>query len=79
MATRVGGGKAEVIEFITHGEVRKRVRAREPVEEHLPVVVDPTAPVNAAAITFFRDRGDGKFQYCVQFPSGAIQVIATEP
>ncbi|OGS24237.1 MAG: hypothetical protein A2314_00920 [Elusimicrobia bacterium RIFOXYB2_FULL_50_12] len=36
------------------------------------------APTNCARI-FCRDNGSGKTQLCVIFPSGTVQVIATEP
>lgn len=40
---------------------------------------DPgAAPTNKARI-YARDNGAGKTQLCVQFQSGAVQVIATEP
>lgn len=39
----------------------------------------PSAPSANAARTFSRDNGSGKTQYCVLFPSGAVQVLATEP
>lgn len=35
--------------------------------------------VTDRAYLFSRDAGDGKTQICVQFPSGAVQVLATEP
>lgn len=40
-----------------------------------------SAPSGAAnrAITFARDNGSGKTQFCVIFPTGAVQVLATEP
>jgi hypothetical protein len=40
---------------------------------------DPEAPGQNAARLFVRDNGSGKGQLCVRFPTGAIQVIATEP
>lgn len=40
---------------------------------------DPVAPAAGNGVTFFRTNGGGKMEYCVRFPSGAIQVIATEP
>lgn len=35
--------------------------------------------VTDRAYLFTRDAGNGKTQVCVKFPSGAVQVIATEP
>lgn len=35
-------------------------------------------PVNAGRL-YFRDNGAGKTQLVVRFPTGAIQILATEP
>jgi hypothetical protein len=40
---------------------------------------DPAAPAADNAIIFARDNGSGKTQICVRFPTGAVQVISTEP
>lgn len=40
---------------------------------------DPAAPAANTARLFSRDNGAGKTQLCVRFPTGAVQVIATEP
>jgi hypothetical protein len=40
---------------------------------------DPGAPASDFARLFARDDGTGKTQLCVRFPTGAVQVIATEP
>jgi hypothetical protein len=39
----------------------------------------PSAPPANTAMLFSRDNGSGKTQICVRFPTGAVQVIATEP
>lgn len=39
----------------------------------------PAAPGSDKARLFVRDNGSAKSQLCVIFPTGAIQVIATEP
>jgi hypothetical protein len=39
----------------------------------------PAAPEPDAARLFVRDNGSAKLQLCVLFPTGAAQVIATEP
>lgn len=39
----------------------------------------PGAPGADKARLFVRDNGAGKTQICVRFPSGAIQVLSTEP
>jgi hypothetical protein len=51
------------------------------VESYLEVaeIADPeVAPADSARI-FVRDNGSSKTQLCIRFPSGAVQVIATEP
>ena len=40
---------------------------------------DPAAPAANTGRTYFRDNGSGKMQFCVQFPTGGVQVLATEP
>lgn len=42
-------------------------------------VIDPPAPGANKGRHYYRDNGSGKTQFCVRFPSGAVQVIATEP
>ncbi|HFD38530.1 MAG TPA: LamG domain-containing protein [Anaerolineae bacterium] len=39
----------------------------------------PTAPPSNHVVWFARDNGSGKTQLCARFPTGAVQVIATEP
>lgn len=41
--------------------------------------VDPGAPSAGDCRLFAKDNGSGKMQLCVRFPSGATQVLATEP
>jgi hypothetical protein len=40
---------------------------------------DPAAPAANKARVYCRDNGAGKSQLVVRFPSGAVQIIATEP
>ncbi len=42
-------------------------------------IADPAAPAANKARFYVRDNGAGKTQLVVRFPTGAIQVIATEP
>ena len=42
-------------------------------------MTDPAAPPADKAFLYVRDSGGGKTQLVVRFPTGAIQVIATEP
>lgn len=73
----LGGGERRPIRFITNGEERMAMREHEPVMEYQAVSADPT-DITGRAATFFRLSG-GKWQFCVQFPSGAIQILSTEP
>lgn len=40
---------------------------------------DPDAPGLNRGRLFLRDNGSGKTELCVRFPTGAVQVLATEP
>lgn len=42
-------------------------------------ISDPAAPAANKGRLYFRDNGAGKTQLVVRFPTGAVQVIATEP
>jgi hypothetical protein len=44
-----------------------------------PEIADPAAPAPDSGVMYYRDNGAGKTQLVVRFPTGAIQVIATEP
>lgn len=44
----------------------------------LTEITDPAAPATNSARLYVRDSG-GKTQLVVRFPTGAIQVISTEP
>lgn len=79
---RIGtGGKRAPLEIITHGRQRFLIgHSDEPAILGKPVDNTPSAPgLQGSGVFFFRDRGDGKAQLCVVFPSGAVQIIATEP
>ena len=45
----------------------------------LTEIGDPSAPGTDQALLYVRDNGAGKTQLVIRFPTGAIQVIATEP
>jgi hypothetical protein len=45
----------------------------------LPEQSAPPAPGANTARVFARDNGSGKTQLCVLFPTGAVQVLATQP
>jgi len=42
-------------------------------------IADPAAPAANKGRLYFKDNGAGKTQLVVRFPTGAVQVIATEP
>lgn len=42
-------------------------------------IADPAAPAANIGRLYFRDNGVGKTQLVVRFPTGLVQVIATEP
>jgi len=44
-----------------------------------PEISDPVAPAANSGRLYFRDNGSGKTQLVARFPTGAVQVIATEP
>jgi len=62
------------------GQTARRVR-RSFLAEYMEMseVAAPAAPGADKARLFVRDNGSSKSQLCVIFPTGAIQVIATEP
>ena len=62
-----GGGGGERVRFLYAGGMQ------------LPERADPSAPAADKAILYVRDNGSGKTQLVVRFPTGAVQVLATEP
>lgn len=42
-------------------------------------ITDPAAPAANKARLYAKDNGAGKTQLVVRFPTGAVQVLATEP
>lgn len=75
---QIGGGAPTAIQFISKSRVVGELLPGEPGLVLPDVSVDPSAKADAN-IFFFRDRGDGKHQLCVRYPTGAIQILATEP
>lgn len=68
------------LEIWTFGQMRGLFRSEQPAFEGRPATASPDAPIDPGTGTwFFRDNGAGKSQFCVRFPSGAVQVLATEP
>lgn len=50
-----------------------------PADILLTEISDPAAPAANKAKLYSKDNGSGKTQLVVRFPTGAVQVIATEP
>jgi len=42
-------------------------------------ISDPAAPATNSGRLYFKDNGAGKTQLAVRFPTGSVQIIATEP
>lgn len=80
-ARRIGtGGERQPMEIVTHGLKRFEVSAILPAMTGQAAATSPDAPtVTGTGTWFFRDRGDGKSQFCIRYPSGAVQILATEP
>ncbi len=75
----VGGGDLGPLRFITDGQIRLLINGDGVIE--FPSATQITAPAagrNKAQL-FFRLDENSKWQFCVQFPSGVFQVLATEP
>jgi hypothetical protein len=82
IGTRLVGpsNKRDHVEVVTNSRTRLVVRAEDAGLEFAAAAADLAAPTPVGrGVVFFRDRGDGKAQCCVRFPSGAVQVLATEP
>lgn len=45
----------------------------------LAEIADPAAPSANRGLVYMRDNGGGKTQLVARFPTGAVQIIATEP
>ena len=68
------------LEVWTNGKIRGVFKPEQPAFEGLPASASPNAPVEAGrGAWFFRNDGAGKSQFCVRFPSGAVQILASEP
>ena len=45
----------------------------------LSEIADPDAPDPNNGLLYVKDNGAGKTQLVIRFPTGAVQIIATEP
>lgn len=74
------GGKRQGWQWWTHGAKRFELNELQPAVTGEAASASPEAPVGLGKGSFFfRNRGDGKAQFCVRFPSGAVQILANEP
>jgi hypothetical protein len=73
------GGAHDSMEVITHGKKRLEIDKDEPIVIMQPIESEPSAghKVGSGGF-FFRNRGDGKAQLCVKFPSGVVNIVCTE-
>lgn len=78
---RIGtGGSNEGLEVVTHGRKRMEFLKDQPGLKGEAASATPELPtVPGSGTWFFRDNGAGKSQFCVVFPSGVVQILATEP
>ena len=68
------------LHIYTAGWLRGFFRPEQPAFEGVKATASPNAPTQPGnGVWFFRDNGAGKAQFCVRFPSGAVQILATEP
>lgn len=73
------GGAQEGYELWTHGKRRARLHANGALEFY-PSDTTPDATTEVGTgVLFFRNDGSGKSQACLRFPSGAVQILCTEP
>lgn len=63
----------------THGADVAAIELANMWLEFVTEISDPAAPAANRARLYMRDNGAGKTQLVARFPTGAIQVIATEP
>lgn len=78
---RIGtGGALAPLEIVTRSRTRFTVSEAQPAIKGEAASAAPAAPIGRGTGTFFfQDGGGGKSQFCVRFPSGAVQILATEP
>ena len=65
-------GRGGAIRFVSSGGTVGYIEGQE-------LSADPAAPATNFGRFYFKDNGSGKTQLVARFPTGAVQVIATEP
>lgn len=73
----LGGGDKRPIRFVSDGHIVMEIVGGIPSISVPPVDAEPDARPRLGQM-FFRDTAVG-MQLCVQFPSGNLQILATEP
>ena len=65
-------GRGGAIRFVSSGGTVGYIEGQE-------LSADPAAPAGNFGRMYFKDNGTGKTQLVVRFPTGAVQIVATEP
>jgi len=73
------GGSANTIKLISNNGIIEAYDNSGGAGILLTEMTAPAAPAANKGVLFLQDNGSGKTQFCVRFPTGAVQVIATEP
>jgi len=76
--SKIGPVQDRPLEFITRARVRERITA-DGVHELLAVTTDPASSSPGILLYGKRDAIDGKMHLYAAFPSGTVQIVATEP
>lgn len=74
---QVGDGNKQSVQILTHGIERLSVDKSDAIFYFAEVQVEPTIGQSKPGV-YFRKSG-GQWQMCILFPSGASQILATEP
>ena len=76
-ASSVYGTKTKYVNL--RGDTNPAIRSDLGAFEFTELGADPAAPSTNHGYLFAKDNGSGKTQIVARFPTGATQVIATEP
>jgi hypothetical protein len=71
--------EVEYFEDVTGTQAQTLPPGDVPSYLQLAEIADPAAPAANFGRLYVRDNGSGKSQICVRFPTGVVQVLATEP
>jgi hypothetical protein len=76
--SKIGTVAARALEFFTSARVRARITP-DGAHELLPVTVDPVLSSSGIYLYGKKDDVDGKMHLYARFPTGTVQIVATEP